>query len=316
MINQDNKKKLIIFDSNAVIHRAYHALPPLTTKDGKLVGAVYGFLLVFLRVIKEFDPDFMVATFDTKKPTFRQEAFKEYKAKRPPTPDGIIQQIPTIREILTKFNVPIFEKDGFEADDIISTIALLVEEENYSDIEVIILTGDSDMLQLISDQTKVYLLRRGVKDIILYDKKLFQEKFLGLVPEQILDLKSLKGDASDNVPGVQGIGEKTATDLILEFGSLENLFKTLDRSPETEEIKERVRENLIKCRQQAFFAKKIIALEKHAPIDFSLEKCRWKQYSKEAVREILERLEFHSLIKKFFAEEKTEEKVGRNLNLW
>ena len=162
------KKRLIIIDSNSIIHRAYHALPPLTTKKGELVNAVYGFLLVFFKAIKDFQPDFIAATFDFPGPTFRHKKYKEYKAKRPPAPEELYQQIPKVKEVLKSFNVPIFEKEGFEADDLIGTISKLAPKKQVlPDIETIILSGDLDTLQLINPKTKVYSLRRGVKDIIL-----------------------------------------------------------------------------------------------------------------------------------------------------
>jgi DNA polymerase-1 len=165
---KEEKKRLIIIDSNSLIHRAYHALPSLTTKKGELVNAVYGFLLVFLKVIKEFQPNYIAATFDSAAPTFRHKRFKEYKAKRPPAPEELYQQIPKVKEILTAFRVPIFEKEGFEADDIIGTIAKKAPKKQViPEIETIILSGDLDTLQLVNPKTKVYSLRKGVKDTIL-----------------------------------------------------------------------------------------------------------------------------------------------------
>jgi len=179
---EKKKKRLIIIDSNSIIHRAYHALPPLTTKKGELVSAVYGFLLVFLKVIREFQPDYIAACFDVPGPTFRHKKFKEYKAKRPPTPKELYQQIPKVKEILKAFQVQVFEKESFEADDLIGTIARLAPkkftpyrnevsgaEQVLPGIETIILSGDLDTLQLVNPQTKVYFLRKGVKDVVLYD---------------------------------------------------------------------------------------------------------------------------------------------------
>jgi len=222
----ENKKRLIIIDGNAVIHRAFHALPPLTTKKGELVNAVYGFLLVFFKAIKEFQPDFVVATFDFPAPTFRHQKYKLYKATREKAPKELYQQIPKIKEVLEGFNVQIFEKQGFEADDLIGTISQKAPKKQIlPEIETIILTGDLDALQLVDKNTKVYILRKGVKDIVLYDREKVKEKYGGLEPEQLIDFKALRGDPSDNIPGVFGIGEKTAIALIKEFGTLENLTK-------------------------------------------------------------------------------------------
>ncbi|MBU0476788.1 DNA polymerase I, partial [Patescibacteria group bacterium] len=179
------KKRLLVIDSNSLIHRAFHALPPLTAKEGELVNAVYGFLLVFFRVLKDFQPDFIAAAFDLPVPTFRHKKFKEYKAKRPPTPKELSSQIPKVKEVLRAFNAPIFEKQGFEADDIIGTIAreapiLWRQDGRGPKIETIIVSGDLDTLQLVDSNTKNYTLRRGLKDAVLYDEKLVKEKYQGL----------------------------------------------------------------------------------------------------------------------------------------
>jgi len=292
------KKRLIIIDSNSIVHRAFHALPPLSTKSGEVVGAVYGFLLVFLKALRELQPDYIAATFDLPGPTFRHEKFKEYKATRPPTAQGICEQLPKVKEILKAFNISIFEKQGFEADDIIATIANLVSGQNgKAELEKIILSGDSDTFQLVDKNTKVYFLRKGVKDTVLYDENRVLEKYEGLSPEKLVDFKALKGDASDNIPGVKGIGEKTAIGLILKFGNLENLFKEIDENSEkSAEIPARIKEILIKGKEQAFLSKELSQAEKNAPIDFDLKECLWQKLDKEKAREILEKFEFQSLI--------------------
>ena len=309
MVNE--KKKLIIIDSNSIIHRAYHALPPLTTKKEELVNAVYGFLLVFFKAIREFQPDFIAATFDFPAPTFRHKKYKEYKAKRPPAPEELYQQIPKVKEVLKAFNVPIFEKEGFEADDIIGTIAHLAPKRQIiPEVETIILSGDLDVLQLINPKTKIYSLRKGVKDIILYDEDLVKEKYGGLMPEQLLDFKALKGDPSDNIPGVPGIGEKTAVELIKEFGSLENLYQNLEK------LKPKLKESLLLQKEQAFFSKELAEIKTNVPIDFNLKKCQWREYDKEKITKILSSLEFQSLIKRLPESKWEKEKVGKELTLW
>jgi DNA polymerase-1 len=291
------KKRLVIIDGHALIHRAYHALPPLTTKEGKLVNAVYGFLLVFLKAIKELQPDFVVATFDLPAPTFRDKIYKEYKATRPKAPDELCQQIPEVKRILKAFGIEIFEKEGFEADDIIGTIAKLAQRKQiYPPIETIIITGDLDTLQLVDSQTKVYTLKKGVKETILYDKDSVKTRYQ-LEPEQLPDFRALKGDPSDNIPGVPGIGEKTASQLIKEFGSLENLYQNLEKDTEkAKKIPEKVREKLRNFKEQAFFSKILSEIKKDVPIDFDLNACQLKGYDKEKVKKILEEFEFHSLI--------------------
>jgi DNA polymerase-1 len=316
----DQRKKLIIIDSNSVIHRAYHALPSLTTKEGELVNAVYGFLLVFFKAIKDFQPDFIAACFDSPGPTFRHKKFKEYKAKRPPAPEELYQQIPRVKEVLKSFNVPIFEKEGFEADDIIGTIAdLTPKKQILPGIENIIISGDLDVLQIVSPETKVYALRKGVKDIVLYDEKLVREKFQGLKPKQLLDFKALRGDPSDNIPGVTGIGEKTAIGLLLEFNSLENLYREIEENSEkAKKIKVRIKEALLKYKEQAFISKDLAILQKNVPVDFKLENCRWGEFNKAKPIKILKKFEFHSLLKRLSEnqEQEEEESVGGNLRLW
>jgi len=286
----EKKKRLIIIDSNSIIHRAYHALPPLSTKKGELVNAVYGFLLVFFKVLREFQPDFVVATFDFPAPTFRHQEFKEYKATRPKAPDELYNQIPKVKEILNSFNVPIFEKEGFEADDLIGTISRLAPKKQIlPEIETIILSGDLDTLQLINRYTKVYALKKGVKDTILYDERAVRERY-GFSPEQLIDFKALKGDPSDNIPGVPSIGEKTAIKLIKEFGSLENLYSALTG------LNQRLRTKLEEYKDQAFFSKNLAKINQNVEIDFDFKKGEWKNYDREKVTKILKDLEFFSLV--------------------
>ncbi len=309
-----DKKRLIIIDSNSVIHRAYHALPPLTTKKGEVVGAVYGFLLVFFKAIKDFQPDYIAACFDFPAPTFRHKKYKEYKAKRPPTPEELRQQISKLKEVLTAFNVPIFEKEGFEADDLIGTISHLAPKKQVlPKIETIILSGDTDTLQLVDSRTRVYMLKKGVKDIILYDRGLVKDKYQGLTPEQLLDLRALKGDPSDNIPGILGIGEKTTIELIKKFGTLENLYQNLTG------LTSKLKENLIQHKEEAFFSRALAEIKRNVPLDFSLKKCSFKEYDKEKVTRILKKLEFESLIKRLPELKGKENKnsiIGENLKLW
>lgn len=317
-------KRLIIIDSNSIIHRAYHALPPLTTKNGELVNAVYGFLLVFFKALREFQPDYIAACFDFPGPTFRHKKFKEYKAKRPPTPKDLVSQIPKVKEILDAFSVLIFEKEGFEADDIIGTISCLVSRKQVlPEIETIILSGDLDILQLVDSKTKVYTLRKGVKDVVLYDENLVKEKFQGLTPEQILDFKALRGDPSDNIPGVTGVGEKTATQLIKQFGSLENLYEKIQNPTSHQDlvggkiqIPNKLKTKLLEYKEQAFLSQSLAQIKIDVPIDSNLEKCSFWEYNREKVINILRNLEFYSLIEKLPVPQKLTKKVKENLKLW
>lgn len=327
------KKRLVIIDSNSVIHRAYHALPPLSTKKGEVVNAVYGFLLVFLKVIREFQPDHIIAAFDLPAPTFRHKKFEKYKAKRLPAPKELYEQIPRVKEILKAFNVSIFEKEGFEADDVIGTISRQFSRKQIiPEAEVIILSGDLDVLQLVNKKTKAYILRKGVKDTVLYDENLVREKYQGLRPNQLDDFKALRGDPSDNIPGVRGIGEKTAIQLIKQFNTLEDLYSALEKKEI--EINQNLRLKLEQQKEQAFFSKELVHIRRDVPIDINLEKCLWGEYDKEKVVEIFKNLEFYSLIprlpsadqepegycskeiKKEKKSKKTEEKFKGNLRLW
>ncbi len=292
------KKRLIIIDSNSIIHRAFHALPPLTTKKGEIVNAIYGFLLVFLKTVHELQPDFIAAVFDFPAPTFRHKKFKEYKAKRPPVPEELYSQIPKIKEILKTFNVQIFEKEGFEADDIIATISYSAPKKQIiPEIETIILSGDFDTLQMVDKHTKVYSLRKGIKDTVLYDENKVLEKYQGLFPQQLFDFKALRGDPSDNIPGVRGIGEKTALKLLLQFGSLENLYKEIEEnSGKAKKLQIKLKELLLKYKEQAFLSQNLAQTEKKVAIDFNFKKCHWGEYDKEKVIKILKEFEFYSLI--------------------
>ena len=286
------KKRLIIIDANSLIHRAFHALPPLTTKKGELVNAVYGFLLVFFRAIKDFQPDYIVACFDFPAPNFRHQEYRQYKAKRPKAPIELYSQIPKVKEILKAFDVPIFEKEGFEADDIIGTIAFL------SPVETIILSGDSDTLQLVNAQTKVYSLRRGIKDIALYGETEVEEKY-GILPSQLLDFKALRGDPSDNIPGVLGIGEKTAAEIIQGFGTIGNLYEEIEQnSDRAKKLKQGVKEKLVTNKELAFLSKKLVTIRKDVPLEFKIQDAEWTGYNRQKAEATLRQLEFFSLTEK------------------
>jgi len=327
-----DKKRLIVIDGNAIVHRAYHALPPLTTKKGELVNAVYGFLLFFFKSLKEFKPDFIAATFDLPAPTFRHEKYKEYKAKRKKAPDDLYPQIPKIKGILEKFGIQIFEKQGYEADDVIGTISFLAQKDkDFKFVETIILSGDLDTLQLINKNTKVYALKRGIKDAVLYGEEKVKERYQGLGPKELIDFKSLRGDPSDNIPGILGIGEKTAISLLKEFGTLENLYKeTEEHSEKADKINGSLRKKLQEYKEKALMSKMLARIEKNVPLPFDLGKCRWKDYDRQGVVKILEEYGFKSLVERLpgfdssgqFLPEKTKEKKSRketiknNLSLW
>ena len=284
------KKILILIDSNALIHRAYHALPPLTTKKGELMNAVYGFTSVLLNVLNRFKPEYIAATFDLKEPTFRHKEFKDYKATRVKAPDDLYEQIPQVKKIVKAFNIPIVEKEGYEADDLIATFARRAEKL-HPEVEVIVVTGDLDTLQLVDDKIKVFALRRGMSDSVLYDEKTIGERY-GLKPDQMIDYKGLRGDPSDNLPGVKGIGEKTATELLKKYKTIEGVYKNLS------DIREGIRKKLEKDKLQAFFSKKLARLADNVPVDFDIEKCRTEDFSRVKVINLMRELEFFSLLRR------------------
>ena len=296
-----SRPTFLVLDANAILHRAFYALPPLTTKEGKPINAVYGFLLVLFKVIREFKPDFLAVAFDFPAPTFREKLFKEYKAQRPKAPNEFYQQIPEIKKILQGFGVKIFEKEGYEADDIIGTISKLIKQQKKdSKIETIIVTGDLDMLQLVDPLTKVYLLKRGIKNTDLYDENLVKEK-MGLSPDQIPDFKALFGDPSDNIPGVCGVGKKTAYNLIKNFQSLENLYETLEGLKGKcikAEIGPKTKEALLRYKKQAFLSKELAQINTNVPIKFELLDCSLENLQEEKARKVLENYGFRSLIKR------------------
>lgn len=289
--------RLIILDSNALLHRSFHALPPLTTNSGQETGAVYGYLLTFLKSIKDTQANYVVACFDTKAKTFRHEKFKDYKAHRPATPLGIISQIPVMKEVLKTLGVPVFAMEGFEADDLIATICKKSLEQK-TDLEIFIVSGDLDNLQLINDKVKVYTLGKGIKDTIIYDAQKVKERF-GVDPLQMNDFKALVGDASDNVPGVPGIGKTTATDLIQRFGSIKNLYDEI--GTDTAVLKPKVKGLLKENKNLAFLSLELVETKKDIDMDIKIESCRFGNFDDDAVKQIMEKLQFNSLISKILS---------------
>jgi DNA polymerase-1 len=281
-------KKLVLVDGNAIVHRAYHALPPLTTKKGELVNAVYGFASLLLKVINDLKPDYILATFDLKAPTFRHEEYKEYKATRVKAPDELYAQFDRVKEVVRAFNIPIYEHAGFEADDVIGTMAAQAEKADKN-LENIIVTGDLDTLQLVDKKTQVYALRRGMSDTMIYNEAAVAEKY-GLKPEQMVDYKGLRGDPSDNIPGVKGIGEKTAVELLKKYGSIENIYKNLS------EIKGAVHDKLKRDKAQAILSKRLATIVRNVPVKLDLLQAMTHEFDKEKIVKLFQELNFFSLI--------------------
>ena len=289
------KKKLLIIDANSLLHRAFHALPPFSTSKGEMVNAVYGFFSIFLKVIKEIQPEYIAAAFDVKGPTFREKKFKEYKAKREKAPDELYSQIPKIKEVLAAFHVPVYEKEGFEADDIIGTIAKKAPKlQVHPALQTIILSGDMDHLQLVNETTKVYTFKKGIQDSMIYDKAEVKKRFGGLSPSQVIDWKGLRGDPSDNIPGVPGIGEKTATQLLLDFGSLDNIYKALKSGKAEGKIKPRIAALLLQNKEYAMVSKELATIDTEVPLKFHLKDVAWKGFQRKDVEKLFLSFEFRS----------------------
>jgi DNA polymerase-1 len=305
-------EKFIIIDGNALLHRAWHAIPPLTTKKGVVVNAAFGFTSILLNIINELKPDYLCASFDLRAPTFRHKKFTEYKAKRKKQPDELYAQIPIIKEILKTFNIPVYEKKGFEADDVIGTIVKSLKDKK--DIEKLILTGDLDALQLVENTIKVLTFKKGIRETKVYDIKAVKERY-GFGPEAVVDYKALRGDASDNIPGVPGVGEKTATELIKEFGSLDDIYKNFEKSNIKEPWKKKLREN----KEIAYLSQDLATIILDVDMDFDLAKTKWDYSNEEGIYQIFQEYEFRSLLNKLpliKKNENVEEKViKKEINL-
>ncbi len=308
------RKKLLLFDTNSIIHRAFHALPPLKTKGGEPGGAVYGSLLAFFRIISEIKPQYVAAAFDSPGKTFRHKKYKEYKANRPKAPDELISQIKKTSEIFSRIGITILKKEGLEADDIVGTIASLAPK----DVETIIVTGDMDILQLVNEKTKVYTLKRGIKESVLYDIKKVEDKYGGISPEKIADVKALQGDRSDNIPGVEGVGEKTAIKIIKEFGNLENLYFSLEKEALPKEsiqgISQRLLVKIKENKENAFLSKELALINKKDFNDFAFSDFLFSFENKKII-DALNELGFVTLAKRFLGKEEQKEKKENNLKL-
>lgn len=264
-------RRLVLLDAHAIIHRAYHALPDFTSPSGEPTGALYGLSSMILRIVQELRPDYLAACYDLPKPTVRHEAYADYKATRTKTDDLLSVQIQTSRNVFAAFGIPIYEREGFEADDILGTIAAMYAKDDS--MEVIIASGDMDTLQLVEGgRVKVYTLKKGLNDTILYDEKAVETRF-GFEASLIPDYKGLRGDPSDNIKGVPGIGDKTATDLIKAFGSVEDIYKALKKGEDAfakAGIKPRIVKLLKEHEEDARFSKMIATIRTDAPIAFKL----------------------------------------------
>jgi len=287
-VAKEEKALLLLFDGNALVHRAFHALPPLTQhKTGELVNAVYGFASTLLKVFADFRPTHWAIAFDRPTPTFRHEMFEEYKAQRPATPEELKGQIKKVHQLVEAFHIPVFEIDGFEADDVLGTLSRQADEQG---IETIIVTGDNDMLQAVLPRVKTLAPRRSFSDTVLYDEEAVEQRY-GIKPEQLADLKALAGDVSDNIPGVPGIGEKTATKLLQQYGSLQGIYDHIeDITPD------KLQDMLRGYRAQAFQSKELSTIVKDVPIKLDLKTCQVSHYDRNEVAKLFQELEFINLL--------------------
>ncbi len=289
-----DKKLFLAIDANAIVHRAYHAYPStLRTSEGLQVNAVYGFTTMFLVALERFKPDYIACAFDTDKPTFRHQEFPDYKATRKPTDDALVEQFPRIEEVLEAFNIPILKSEGYEADDILGTLSKYFKEGKWSNqnLEMIILTGDKDLLQLVGDDVKVCLPKKSFKNLKVYNKEGVKDNY-GYYPSQVVDFKGMVGDSSDNIPGIKGVGEKTALDLLSQYEDWKGIYDNL------EEIGGRKADLLKEGLEQGEFSRRLARIDQKVPLTLYLEDCLMKDYLKSDVIDLFAKYEFKSLINK------------------
>ncbi len=304
-------KRLLVIDGHAVIYRAFYAFPTLSDTTGQPLNAVYGFIRVLLKVIDNFQPEFVAVAFDHRRGKAKRVAsFGGYKAQRKPMPDELISQIPIIKDVVKTFNIPQFELENFEADDILGTIAKKMRQEhqevdnshaNEAAVLTTIVTGDKDILQLVKDgYTTVFIPGNRFTHDLEYNEALVEQK-LGVKVSQIVDFKALMGDQSDNIPGVKGIGKKTAVKLLSEFGTLEKIYQQVEEiekgviSTTHPVLKGAILRKIINDKEMAFLSKELATISLEAPVDFSLKQCILREYDKEKVLAMFSKYEFNSL---------------------
>ncbi len=292
--------RLILLDSNSLINRAYYALPFLTNKTGQPTGAIFGYVNMLFKIIEEYKPTHIVATFDRKAPTFRKQMYAEYKANRKGMPDELAAQLQPLKDLLCAMKIPVVELDGYEADDIIGTFAKKI------DMPTFIVTGDRDSLQLIDDSTTVLLTKKGITEIAYYDQKALAEE--GLRPSQIIDLKSLMGDSSDNIPGVAGVGEKTAKDLLSKYDTLDGVYANID------EIKGKLKEKLQNNKDMAYLSYQLATINVDSPVELDIDSAKLKLPFSSDVKEMFRQLDFIKLISRLDFDN-TQEQEEEEINL-
>jgi DNA polymerase-1 len=284
-----SKKRLILIDGHAVVFRAYYAFPPtLTTRGGEQVNAVYGFASILLNVIRDLKPSHVAVAFDLDKPTFRHLDFVDYKAQRPEVDVELKDQLGRVREVVTALNIPIFEVEGFEADDVIGTLSTQATKKK---VETIIVTGDQDAMQLVNKSVRVYVPARKSKPAKIYGVEEVKERYQ-LTPKQIIDLKALSGDTSDNIPGIKGIGPKTATKLLHDHQTVEGIYEQIEATSGA------VKDKLVNGYEDAQKSKKLATIVVDVPITLRLKSCELKDYERQKTIDLFETLGFSSLLKR------------------
>ncbi|MBM2812340.1 MAG: polymerase, partial [Chloroflexi bacterium] len=277
---------IVLVDGNSLVHRAFHALPPLTSPKGELTNATYGFTMMLLKAIDDLHPTHIAAAFDTPRPTFRHERFDAYKGTRAPTADGLRPQFPRVLEVLDVLHIPVFRQDGLEADDLLGTLADLAAAQ---EMDVIVITGDTDALQLVGPRVRVLTPRRGLTDTVIYDADAVRERY-GLEPAQLVDLRALRGDVSDNIPGVPGIGEKTAAKLLATYGDIEAIIASLDKLPV------RQADQLRPFVDQMRMARDLAAIVRDAPIEVDFAQCVARPADRDRALPLFHDLGFRTLV--------------------
>jgi DNA polymerase-1 len=292
--NSQKSQRLFLLDGNALVHRAFHALPPFTTRDGTPSGAVYGFALTLLAILENHQPDYLAASFDLEGPTFRHEKFRDYKAQRVKAPDELYAQIPLVKKMLTDLGVPIWERQGYEADDVLGSIVKNLDEG----LKKVVVTGDRDLFQLADEDTQVLLVQKGIKDLALYGPKEIEERYQ-LRVDQLVDYKALRGDASDNIPGVKGIGKKTATKLLQEYGTLKGIYQSLAQVKPAG-----VQKKLQEGWEQAQMSRELAVVETNLELNFDLEAARMDKFSWAGLADFFSEMGFKSLLERLVKEGK------------
>jgi DNA polymerase-1 len=302
VIQTDKTKRVVLLDTHAILHRAYHALPDFSTQAGEPTGALYGLCTMLLKLIETLKPEYIIACFDLPEKTHRHKAYEAYKGTRKKIDDALISQINKSRDIFEAFNIPLYAEPGYEADDLLGTIAEKLKNDDQNDIEIVIASGDMDTLQLVdSKKVQVFTLRKGIKDTVMYDEEEVKNRF-GFSPEQLPDYKGLRGDPSDNIIGIAGIGEKTATTLITTFGSIEGIYAALAKPDADEKFKKagitpRIIELLRNGKEEAIFSKTLATIHRDVPVEFSLPKESWKDgLSLEKLDKLFTELEFRTML--------------------